>query len=111
MAYSFSSEQSNKADWAFDVTATDAETGEAIDFTGAEVAFFVKDKTGCEVLSATVGDGITISTTTLSVLFDDADMADVCAGSYNVGMIYRLNDETNQLLVGTVTIYNGIAEL
>src|SRR5688572_13438053 len=98
MAYSASFEQSNKADWAFDVTATDAETGEAIDFTGAEIAFFVRDKSGCEVLSATVADGITITTTTISVLFDDSDMADACAGSYNVGMIYRLNDETNQIL-------------
>ncbi len=111
MAYHTSFNASNAADWAFDVTATDAETDEAIDFTGAEIAFVVKDKSGCEVLSATVDDGITISTTTISVLFDDEDMADVCAGSYNIGMVYRLNDETNQVLVGTVTIYDGVAEL
>ncbi len=111
MAYTATFEQSNKSDWAFDVTATDAETGEAIDFTGATVAFMVKDKCGTTRLSATVGDGITIDTTTISVLFDDDDMNDICAGSYNIGMIYRLNDETNQLLAGTVTIYDGIATL
>lgn len=111
MAYLTSFEQSNKADWAFDVTATDVDTGEAIDFTGAEIAFFVRDRSGLEVLSATVGDGITISTTTISVLFDDGDMNDICPGSYNVGMIYRLNSETNQIFSGTVTIYDGIAEL
>lgn len=111
MAYSTSFDQSNKADWAFDVTATDAETGEAIDFTGASIAFMVKDKRGCEVLSATVGDGITITTTTITVRFDDGDMNDVCAGSYNIGMIYELNDETNQILTGTVTIYDGVATL
>jgi hypothetical protein len=41
------------------VTATDAETGEAIDFTGSSIAFAVKDSSGCEVLSAMVGDGCT----------------------------------------------------
>jgi len=111
MAFSTSFDQSNAADWAFDVTATDAETGDAIDFTGSEVAFMVKDQNGCEVLSATVDDGITISTTTLSVLFDDEDMNAVCPGSYKIGMIYRLNDETNQILSGTVTIYDGVASL
>lgn len=111
MAYITSFDQSNKADWTFDVTATDAETGEAIDFTGAEVAFMVKDQNRCTVLSATTDDGITISTTTISVRFDDSDMNAVCAGSYNIGMIYRLNDETNQLLTGTVTIFDGVATL
>lgn len=112
MAYRTSFDQSNTADWAFDITATDAETGDDIDFTGAEIVFTVKDKDGCEVLSAEVDDGITITTTTISVLFDgEDDMQSVCAGSYNIGMIYRLNDETNQIFVGTVTIYEGIASL
>ena len=111
MAYITSFDQSNKADWAFDVTATDAETGAAIDFTGASVAFMVKDQNRCTVLSATVGDGITISTTTISVRFDDSAMNRVCAGSYVHGMVYRLNDETNQVMSGTVTIYDGVAKL
>lgn len=111
MAYTASFEASNKADWEFDVTATDADTGEAIDFTGASVAFMVKDKSGNEILSATVGDGITISTTTISVRFDNDDMNDVDAGSYNIGMIYALSTTTVQLLAGTVTIYDGIATL
>lgn len=111
MAFSTSFDQSNKADWAFDVTATDAETGDAIDFTGAEVAFMVKDQCGTIRLSATVDDGITIATTTLSVRFDNDDMSSICAGSYNIGMIYALNDETNQILTGTVTIYDGVATL
>ncbi len=111
MAYITSFDVSNKSDWAFDVTATDAETSLAIDFTGATVAFAVKDAAGSSVLSATVGDGITITTTTISVLFDDSAMNGVSAGSYNIGMIYRLNGETNQILTGTVTIYDGIATL
>lgn len=111
MAYVTSFDQSNKADWAFDVSATDIETGEAIDFTGAEVAFMVKDQSRCTVLSATTDDHITINTTTISVLIDDSTMNDICAGSYNIGMICRLNDETFQVLTGTVTIFDGVATL
>lgn len=111
MANAATFDQSNKADWAFDITATDADTGESIDFTGASIAFVAKDKSGNTVLSATVDDGITISTTTVSVRFAASDMSDVCPGSYNVGMIYELDDEINQIFTGTVTIYDGIASL
>jgi len=111
MAYLTNFDQSNKADWAFDVTATDADTGEAIDFTGATVALVVKDEGGCTRLSANDGDGITISTTTLSVLFPDEDMKALCSGTYRVGMIYELNGETNQIFTGTVSIYDGVASI
>lgn len=112
MAYNANFDQSNRADWAFDVTVTDADTGEAIDFTGASVSFVVKDKSGCTKLSATISDGITQPVgATLSVLFTAEDMHCICAGSYNIGMIYELNDETNQILTGTVTIYDGVASL
>jgi hypothetical protein len=112
MAYTTSFNQSNKADWAFDVTATDADTGTAIDFTGATISFYMNDKDGNNILSASTTSGeITISTTTISVLIDDGDMNDVDPGTYNVGMIYLLNSQTNQIFVGTVNIYDGIAEL
>lgn len=111
MAYRTSFDQSNKADWAFDVTATDADTEEAIDFTGATVSLVVKDENNCQKLSAEVDDGITINTTTISVLFTDEQMKALCAGSYKIGMVYELNDETNQLLVGTVAVYDGVASI
>lgn len=111
MAYKTAFDQSNKADWAFDVTATDADTDEAIDFTGATISLVVKDENNCQKLSASVGDGITISTTTISVLFEDEDMKALCAGSYKVGMVYELNGETNQIFTGTVTVFDGVASI
>lgn len=112
MAFLTNFDQSNKADWAFDVTATDSETGAAIDFTGATVALAVKDEKGCQVLSASIGSGITQSDAyTLSVLFADQQMKALCPGSYKVGMVYALNGETNQILTGTVSIYDGIASI
>lgn len=111
MSYITNFDQSNKADWAFDVTAKDAETDEDIDFTGSAISLVVKDESGCERLSATVGDGITITTTTISVLFTDEEMKALCAGSYKVGMVYELNGETNQIFRGTVSVYDGIASI
>lgn len=111
MAYITNFDQSNKADWAFDVTAIDADTGLDIDFTGATIALAVKDENGCERLSATETDGITISTTTLSVSFTDEEMKVLCPGAYKVGMVYELNGETNQIFTGTVTIYDGVASI
>lgn len=112
MAFITNFDQSNKADFAFDVTATDADTGVAIDFTGATVALAVKDEGGCQVLSASIGSGITQPVgTTLSVLFTDEQMKNLCAGSYKIGMVYELNGETNQIFSGTVSIYDGIASI
>lgn len=112
MAYVTNFDQSNKADWAFDVTAIDAETGSSIDFTGATVALAVNDENGCQVLSASIGSGITQPDAyTLSVLFADQQMKALCPGSYKVGMVYSLNGETNQIFSGTVSVYDGVASL
>lgn len=109
MAYVTNFDQSNKADWAFDVTATDADTGEDIAFTGATVTFTVDDENGCQKLTASIGSGITLTdANTLSVLFSASQMTALCPGSYKAGMIYVLNGETNQILVGTVSVYDGV---
>lgn len=111
MAFNTSFDQSNKADWIIDLSATDADTGNDIDFTGAEVLFVVKDQNNCQVLSAEVGDGITlVSATELEVQFTPDQMNALCSGAYKVGCVYLLNGETVQLLVGTVSIYDGIAQ-
>lgn len=112
MAFTTSFDQSNKADWTFDITATDADTGDAIDFTGASVKFEVKDENNCPKLCATIGSGITQPLgTTLEILFTAAQMECLCPGSYKVGCVYSLNGEINQLLTGTVSVYDGVAKL
>lgn len=117
MAFTSNFDQSNTADWTFDITATDADQtsptfGEAIDFTGASVKFEVRDENNCERLTATIGSGITQPVgTTLEVLFTAAQMECLCPGTYNVGCVYSLNGEINPLFTGTVSIYSGVAKL
>ena len=112
MAYIINFDQSNKADWTFDITATDSDTGLAIDFTGALVTLTVKDENDCQRLTASIGSGITQPVgTTLEVLFTDEQMKALCPGSYKVGAVYQLNGETNQLFHGTVSVYDGVAQI
>lgn len=112
MAFTSNFDQSNKADWSFDITATDADTGLDIDFTGASVLFVVKDENNCQKLSASIGSGITQPVgTTLEVKFTATQMETLCSGSYKVGCVYSLNGEINQLLIGTVSVYDGVAKL
>jgi hypothetical protein len=112
MAYIINFYQSNKADWTFDITATDVDTGLAIDFTGALVTLTVKDENDCQRLTASIGSGITQPVgTTLEVLFTDEQMKELCTGSYKIGAVYQLNGETNQLFHGTVSIYDGVAQI
>lgn len=114
MAYIVNFEQSNKADWRFTITATDADTGEDIDFSTLTAAsFVVKDENNCQKLEATLANGkITLPVSTaLEFLFSATDMETLCAGSYKVGCVYNNNGEIVQLLTGTVSIYDGVAKL
>lgn len=112
MAYIINFDQSNKADWTFDITATDANTGLAIDFTGAVVRLTVNDENDCQRLTATIGSGITQPVaTTLEVLFTAAQMETLCPGAYKIGAVYQLNGEINQLFHGTVSVYDGVAQI
>jgi hypothetical protein len=112
MAYIINFSQSNKADWAFDITATDVDTGLAIDFTGALVKLTVKDENDCQRLTASIGSGITQPVgTTLEILFTASQMEALCPGAYKVGAVYSLNGEIIQLFQGTVSIYDGVAQI
>lgn len=112
MAYIINFDQSNKADWIFDIIATDADTGLAINFTGAFVTLTVKDENNCQRLTASIGSGITQPVaTTLEVLFTAAQMETLCPGSYKIGMVYSLAGSINQIFHGTVSVYDGVAQI
>lgn len=109
MAYVTNFDQSNRASWIFDVTATDVDTGAAIVFTGATVSFALRDDTNCLKFSASIGSGITLTDpNTLEFFFTEAQMQPLCPGSYKIGSTYTLNGETVQIFVGTVSIYDGV---
>ena len=76
-------EWTNAADWIVLFQANDDETGDLIDFTGAEIAVAIKDRVGAVRLSALVGSGIEIvETGTFELRFTAAQMAMLCQGSY-----------------------------
>jgi hypothetical protein len=111
MAYFTSFEASNSADWTIEISATDVETGEDIDFTGADVTLAVRDDSSQRLL-ATIGNGIDLlEPTVLTVSFSKESLAQISAGSYRIGAVYEINGETNQLFVGTFSVYDGVVSV
>lgn len=108
--YIISAEGSNRADWTLLVSATDADTGEAIDFTGASVTVAVKDENGCQRLLATTSNGkVTLPTANaVQIAFTDDDMKTLCAATYLIGAVYTISAETNQLFTGTFNVFDGV---
>lgn len=110
MAYSTSFDTSNKAEFVVDISATDIETGAAIDFTGAAVSIKIAAENCNPVISTTIGSGITLSSSAvLELRITATQMATLRAGSYRIGGVYKINGETNQLLIGDFVVYDGIA--
>lgn len=110
MAYIINFTESNKADFVFDISATDPDTGDAIDFTDVEVSIEIGPENCSPIISATIGDGITQPTSTVLEFRKTAEqMAVLQPGSYRIGGVYTFNDETNQLFVGSLVVYDGIA--
>lgn len=103
----------NNADWNMQIQATDAETGDLMDFTGASVEVEVKDSSNCRKLEASVSNGkITLpSPGIIEWLFPVTDMQCLCPGSYKIGGVYQLNGGTVSLFTGELAIIDGVATL
>jgi hypothetical protein len=113
MAFNTSFDASNKADFVVDFSATDAETGDDIDFTGASVAIKVTGDNCWVAVDATITNGLITqpSSTVLELKIPAATMATLKAGTFQIGGVYSLNGETIQLFVGDFVVYDGIASL
>lgn len=104
-------QQSNKADFIFDLTATNVDTQQLVDFSGAEVSCSIKDRDGCVVQTINVGNGITLlDPTKLEFFFTKSQVGNLC-GHYKIGSVFEINEETDQLFVGTVSFYDGVASV
>jgi hypothetical protein len=102
---------SNQENWDIIDSVLDADTGAAVDLTGAVIVFEVRSEdTGQTVLSATTGNGkITIiDTGVYQVSFTRADMQALCKGYYDVGCVITLNGKTQQFIAGTLPVLDGI---
>ena len=104
---------SNKADWIVDITTTDADSGVAIDFTGASITVVLQDENGNTVLTGTTGNGkVTLPTVgTIEFHFTPSDMATLQPATYAIGCVYKINGVTTQLFTGSVAVYDGIASI
>ena len=102
---------SNRADWTVTRQIIDDDTDEPVDVSGAAIVFEVRDRRGCAtLLSATTGNGkITIDDVgTFTVAFPASDMRQLCAGIYDVGCTITRNGLTDQFILGTVTVLDGV---
>lgn len=101
---------SNQANWTYRDEATDEETGDPVDLTGASITFEVRDSSNCIVLSASTSNGkITIvDTGVFEVAFTRAEMQQVEAGTYDVGCVITINGATPQFLIGTLPVLDGV---
>lgn len=101
---------SNRADWSDVIELTDADTGDAIDLSAAEIVVEVVDDCGRSVLSATTGNGkvAVISAGMAEFTFTRDEMAALCPGTYRVGGTVTIAGETEQVFFGTIPVVDGV---
>jgi hypothetical protein len=113
MAITLNSAATNNADWKTQFQFNDADSGDLIDFTGATIEIEVKDFDGCLKIEATTGNGkiVIVSTGIFELDVPVSDMANLCPGTYKIGGVYSLNDETIPLFTGSLSVIDGVARL
>jgi hypothetical protein len=108
--YQITDEASNQADLVFDISATDLDTGEAIDFTGASIRFGLKDADGCFRATGATGDSsvVLIAQYTIEITILAATMKTLCPATYQIGIVATLSDGSNvQVAIISLSVYDG----
>jgi hypothetical protein len=103
---------SNRADWIETIELIDDDTGEVItDLTGVTVAIEVRQLPSCcRVLSGTTEDG-TIAIQGNGIIqwhFTKSQMSNLCAATYQIGITVERDDITEQELIGSLPIVDGV---
>lgn len=111
MAITLNSSTTNNADWKTDFVFTDGETGDPLDFTGAYIEVEIKDGDRCRRVEASTSNGkiSIIALGTFELAIPASEMKCLHPGSYNIGGLYQLNDETISLFTGSLSIIDGVA--
>jgi len=100
---------SNREDFEAIFQLVDEDTGDLIDLSAATIEFDISEH-GCRpLITATTANGkITlIETTTFRVAIPRAEMANLCAGQYDVGATVENSGETRSFLVGALPVLDG----
>lgn len=101
---------SNRADWIEAIEFVDDDTNETIDLTGCTIVITVKDEDGCQALHASSADGsvVFISQGVVQFTFPRASVAGLRADAYQIGATVERDGETQQILIGTVPVVDGV---
>lgn len=108
----------NNEDWRTIFQWNDAETGDLIDFTGANIEIEIRPPEnylysnygnyGFWIQASTGNSLITIiSLGMFELVIPVSQMQNLCRGSYPIGGVYMLNGETISLFTGSLTIIPG----
>lgn len=102
---------SNRETWEQSVRVVD-QNGNAVTITGATITLAVRKQPSSSGdsadLTADTTSGITIATPVFTFRFEVASMRALDPGNYDVGCTILLSGDTTQLIVGTVTVVDGI---
>jgi hypothetical protein len=102
---------SNRADWLETIELIDDDTNQVItDLTGVTVKLEIRDTERCRRLVGSTDDGhITFpGNGVIQWQFTKLEMAGLCAGTYEIGLTVTLDDFTEQELIGSLPIVEGV---
>jgi len=103
---------SNRADWLETIELIDDDTGQVItDLTGVTVRIEVRRiPCGSHTLSGSSDDGhVTFpGNGIIQWQFTRSEMSNVSAGTYDIGVTVTLNDFTEQELIGSLPVVDGV---
>ncbi|HEX2653568.1 MAG TPA: hypothetical protein VHN11_07955 [Xanthobacteraceae bacterium] len=102
---------SNREDWVQLIEVMDEDTGESIDISGASIVVEVRDPISDRiVISATTANGAIgiIDTGAFQISIGKSLLRCLPAKNYEIGATITINDETRQLILGTLPIADGI---
>lgn len=101
-------EVSNRETWSQEITILD-ENGDDVDISAASIVIAVRPANSrSPILSASVGSGIAVVSPAFTFTFSVSQMGSLCPGQYDVGCTILRSGVTTQLIVGKVTIVDGI---
>lgn len=103
---------SNRADWLETIELIDDDTGQVItDLTGVTVKVEVRQMPNyCRALSGTTEDGH-VTYPGYGVIqwhFTKSEMSNLSAGTYEIGVTVTLDDFTEQELIGSLPVVDGV---
>lgn len=103
---------SNRADWLETIELIDDDTGQVItDLTGVTVKVEVRSQPECySVLVGTSDDGhVTFpGYGIIQWQFTKSEISNLRAGTYEIGVTVTLNDFTEQELIGSLPVVDGV---